>query len=247
MDAPFCTIGKTRPGGVVAVCDHASNRVPDNTDLRLPSAVMETHIAWDIGAAAVCEHLAASHSIPAFLCTVSRLVIDMHRTETAAALVPLESDGIAIEGNLRSDRAARLETYHRPYHESMAAWLDAARPALILAVHSFTPSLSSEPGVRRPWDVGLLYNQDNRAAALAMEHFRGEGLTVGDNQPYSGRQLNATMDRHAEAHGRPYCTIEIRNDLIAHEAGQRKWAARLARMADDVLRGLARQEAAEAL
>ena len=246
-DAPFRTIGTARPGGVVAVCDHASNRVPGGIDVQLPSAVMDTHIAWDIGAASVCEHLAATHSFPAFLCTISRLVIDMHRTENAAALVPLESDGVAVPGNRNADRTARLDAYYRPYHKALAGWLDDARPALVIAVHSFTPSLASEPGGRRPWDVGLLYNQDRRAAALAMEHFRGQGLTVGDNEPYSGKQLNATMDRHAEAFHRPYCTVEIRNDLIANEAGQRTWAARLARMAEDVLRGLAMQRTADAL
>jgi predicted N-formylglutamate amidohydrolase len=36
------------------------------------------------------------------------------------------------------------------------------------------------------------------------------------------------MDRHAEAHGIPYCTIEIRQDQIANEAGQARWAVMIA-------------------
>ena len=51
---------------------------------------------------------------------------------------------------------------------------------------------------------------------------------MGDNQPYSGKQLNATMDRHAEANGIPYCTIEIRQDQIDTAAGQARWAVMLA-------------------
>ena len=58
-------------------------------------------------------------------------------------------------------------------------------------------------GEERPWDVGLLYNQDDRAARIAIDLFAEMGLTVGDNEPYSGKQLNATMDRHAEANGIP--------------------------------------------
>ena len=58
--------------------------------------------------------------------------------------------------------------------------------------------------------------------------------TVGDNEPYSGKQLNATMNRHAEANGRPYCAIEIRNDLIATETGQARWAAIIADVAGRV-------------
>jgi predicted N-formylglutamate amidohydrolase len=65
------------------------------------------------------------------------------------------------------------------------------------------------------------------------------GLCVGDQQPYSGRLLNATMNRHAEAHGRPYLGLEIRQDLIGEEAGQARWAARLARIIPQVMAGLA--------
>ena len=42
------------------------------------------------------------------------------------------------------------------------------------------------------------------------------------------------MNRHAEARGRPYFGIEVRQDLIAGEAGQAEWAERLARIARQV-------------
>ena len=42
------------------------------------------------------------------------------------------------------------------------------------------------------------------------------------------------MNRHAEAHGRAYCAIEIRNDLIADEGGQARWAALVADIANRV-------------
>ena len=37
---------------------------------------------------------------------------------------------------------------------------------------------------------------DDRAARHAIRLFGEQGLNVGDNQPYFGKQLNATMDRH---------------------------------------------------
>ncbi|MGB3379294.1 MAG: N-formylglutamate amidohydrolase, partial [Allopontixanthobacter sediminis] len=77
-----------------------------------------------------------------------------------------------------------------------------------------------------------LYNQDDRAARHAIRLFEAEGLTVGDNQPYSGRDLHATMDRHAEAKGRPYLTIEIRQDEITTDAQQARWAALVADVAE---------------
>ena len=233
-EATFRTIGTTRKGGIVAVCDHASNRVPAGIDLGIEPALLDKHIALDIGTAAIAELLAREHGIPAFLARFSRLVVDLNREEAAPGLVPETSDGHSIPGNRGADREERLARFHRPYHDALADWLARAEPRLILAIHSFTPTLTSSPAARRPWQTGLLYNKDDRAARLALNLLRARGFRVGDNEPYSGRLLNATMNRHAEACGRPYCAIEIRNDLVADAAGQRRWAALLAEVAQEV-------------
>ena len=229
-DAPFRFLGEPRKGGIVAVCDHASNAVPDDIALGVPPGTMEKHVAWDIGAAGVVERLARRHGIAAMLAEISRLVIDLHREEDSPGLIPTTSDGILIPGNIGADCEARLDRFHRPYHAAMAEWLDEAQPGLILSIHSFTPELESAPA-ERPWEVGILYNEDDRAAQHAIRLFGELGHVVGDNEPYSGKMLNATMNRHAEALGRPYCAIEIRNDLIASEAGQARWAAIIADVA----------------
>jgi len=49
------------------------------------------------------------------------------------------------------------------------------------------------------------------------------GLVVGDNEPYSGRLLNATLNRHGEARGIPSIAIEVRNDLLADDAVVARW------------------------
>ncbi|HEX5643997.1 MAG TPA: N-formylglutamate amidohydrolase, partial [Erythrobacter sp.] len=41
----------------------------------------------------------------------------------------------------------------------------------------------------------------------------------------------ATMNRHAEAHGRRYLGIEVRQDQIGDPAGRARWAALLADVA----------------
>ena len=79
-----------------------------------------------------------------------------------------------------------------------------------------------------------MYNHDDRAARLAIPLLEAEGLVVGDQQPYSGKLLNATMNRHAEAEGRPYLGVEIRQDGIADAAGQAVWAERLGRICNAV-------------
>lgn len=228
-DAPYRLLGTPRFGGVLVVGDHASNRVPEGIDLGVPPALLGEHVAIDIGVAGVAERMAAHAGTAAFLGNVSRLVCDYNRDEHAPGVVPVASDGHAIPGNAldHAGREARLDRFFRPYHAALADLLDAAPPQLILSLHSFTPRLASDPAQARPWQVGVLYNQDDRAARIAIPLLAAQGLIVGDQEPYSGKLLNATMNRHAEAEGRPYLGIEIRQDEIASAEGQAIWAERL--------------------
>lgn len=234
FEGVFRQVGEPAPGGIVCVADHASNHVPADIDLGITPELLDKHIALDIGVEGVAERMARRHGIPAHIACVSRLVCDLHREEHATGVVPAKSDGHLIPGNIGADIETRLARFHRPYHAALAEWLDEAQPELIVALHSFTSALESG-GEPRPWEVALLYNQDDRAARHAIRLFAEQGLTVGDNQPYSGKQLNATMDRHAEAHGRPYLTIEIRQDMIEREADQARWAALVAEVANAVV------------
>ncbi|BDI61279.1 N-formylglutamate amidohydrolase [Qipengyuania nanhaisediminis] len=213
--------------------DHASNFVPEDIVLGIPDGLLDTHIAVDIGTIGIAARMARRHDIPAHVAQISRLVIDLHREEDHPEVVPTTSDGHLIPGNIGADVEARLAQYHRPYHEALGRWLDAASPKLIVSLHSFTPKLESG-GEDRPWEVGLLYNQDDRAARHAIRLFGEQGVTVGDNEPYSGKQFNATMNRHAEAHGRHYCAIEVRQDLVATRADQARWATMIADVAGRV-------------
>ena len=230
-DLPYRQVGDPVPGRIVCVADHASNFVPEDVPLGIPAALLDTHIAVDLGVEGIADRLARRHAIPAHIATVSRLVCDMHRREDEDAVVPFSSDGHTVPGNIGADLEKRLDRYHRPYHAALGKWLEAARPELIVALHSFTPTLETS-NEERPWEVALLYNQDDSAALQAIRLFEEEGLTVGNTQPYSGKQLTATMDRHAEAHGRHYLTIEVRQDLLATEAGQARWAALIADIAN---------------
>lgn len=211
---------------LLLVADHAAHVVPPDLDLGVSPDIMRTHVAVDIGVAELTATLAAALDAPAMLGVVSRLVVDLNRPPEAA--IPAASDGVAIPGN-RIDaaaRATRLATWHAPYHDAIAAHLDVNAPRLIVSVHSFTPALSSRAEAR-PWPVGVLYNRDDRAARIALPMLRAVGLNAGDNQPYSGRDLNYTMDRHAEVRGIAYLGIEVRQDQLGDAAGMARWAALL--------------------
>lgn len=228
-------IGTPVHGGIVLVSDHASKSVPRDVMLGITDDQLDDHIGWDIGVAGVAERMARRHGIAAHLGHVSRLVIDLHREEDHARLIPEESDGVLIPGNIGANRERRLDRFYRPYHNALAEWLAEARPKLIVSLHSFTPAMASRPEEPRPWHVGLLYNEQGTAAGHAIRLFRDHGLTVGDNEPYSGKHLNATMNRHGEAHDRPYLAIEVRNDLIRDETGQARWAELIADVARRVV------------
>jgi len=223
---------------ILLLCDHASNAVPADIDLGIAPELLDLHIAIDIGAGPLTRSLAARLDCPAILATVSRLVIDLHREPDHVSLIPHRSDGHLIPGNDTVDRAARIARFHAPYHRLLAHRIRAQRPRLILSIHSFTPCLE-HGGTDRPWQVGVLYNRDARAARPAIDFFRGEGFVTGDNEPYSGRLLNATLNRHAEANGIPSVAIEVRNDLIRDPAGIERWSRTLAGLANSLRNSLA--------
>lgn len=231
MDGPFRLVEGGEDSGLLLVADHASNHVPDHIDLGVEAALLDKHIAVDIGIDPLADAVAARLGAPAIIATISRLVVDLHREADNHRAIPPDSDGHAIHGNAAltaAEREARIDRFWHPYHGAVAQLVEHHRPHMLFTLHSFTPALESTPGAHRPWECGILYNEDDRAPRHAIPMLERLGLTVGDNEPYSGRELNATMNLHAEARGLPYLAIEIRNDLIADDEGVQRWAEILA-------------------
>ena len=238
--SPYLIIGADRPSRWLVTCDHASNRVPPEVnggDLGIAAADMARHIAWDVGAAGVARRLAERLDAPAILSDFSRLVIDPNRGEDDPTLLMKLYDGTIIPANRHADAAEverRLNAWHRPYHAALAALAGQRPDRAICAIHSFTPCLKGRPP--RPWQVAVLYShKDTRLALPLINRLRAAGYVTGDNQPYNGHLDGDAIDRHALQPGRPNVLIEVRNDLIADEAGQLLWADRLAPILEDVL------------
>jgi len=230
-----CRILGHAPRGVLVVSDHASARVPADIDLGIDPALLNQHIAIDIGVAEIGALLVERTGYAAFQGNVSRLVCDFNRDEHGPTIAPIASDGHAIPGNAldHDGYRARIARFYQPYHAALAALIDDMQPRLIVSLHSFTPCLAG--AAPRPWHCGVLYNRDARAARAAIGALGDEtALIVGDQQPYSGELLNATMNHHAEARGLMYFGLEIRQDLIAEANGQAQWAARIERVVDTI-------------
>jgi predicted N-formylglutamate amidohydrolase len=150
--------------------------------------------------------------------------------------IPEISEATAIPGNealAPEQREERRALIFEPYHARISEMIDARDAAgqatMLLALHSFTPVYA---GVERPWHVGALYHRDDRLPTRLLAALRAEGdLVVGDNEPYAvDDATDYTIPVHGERRGLLHTGIEIRQDLIADEAGQRLWAERLARI-----------------
>lgn len=204
-------------------CDHASNAMPaELCSLGLPDDILQTHIAWDIGAGALTAALAEQLQGTAFFCGFSRLIIDPNRSPSAEDFIPAVSDQIPIPGNQMLSEAARrdrMERFHAPYHERLSAALDrfAAehRNLLIVSVHSFTKRLMGA-AEDRPWPIGLLWREDEDSARVMIDHLkRAAGWAVGDNKPYDAREFNYSVDRHVSPRGLRHVTLEVRQEMLA--------------------------------
>jgi predicted N-formylglutamate amidohydrolase len=217
-------------------CDHYGRLIPQALgDLGVPASELERHIAWDIGIAGVAEGLAKRLDAHLVAQRYSRLVIDCNRPPCVASSIPVISEATRITGNEGLTRAAAearrqsiFDPYHRRIGEVIERRLREGVPTVLVSLHSFTPVYA---GVARPWHIGMLYNRDTRLPPLLLRLLRGEGdLVVGDNEPYAvSDETDYTIPVHGEVRGLMNSGIEIRQDLIADQAGQKQWAERLAR------------------
>ena len=166
---PVTVINPEGRSAFLIVSDHAGNRLPRSVGtLGLPAVDRERHIAWDIGIAGVCHALSELLDATLIQQNYSRLLIDCNRPLGVAQSIPAESDASPVPGNQgigAAERQAREAGIFLPYHARIAAELDrrqaAGAPAILLAMHSFTPVFA---GFVRPWHAGLLYHRDSRFA-----------------------------------------------------------------------------------
>jgi predicted N-formylglutamate amidohydrolase len=234
--APAEIVNATGRSPLVLLCQHASNYIPaEYRDLGLDASQLESHIAWDIGAAGVTRKLSAMIDAPAFLATYSRLLIDLNRMPGTASSIVTRSEATDIPGNESlpsGERARRMERIFTPYHDAVQAHLReraiARYPTVIAAIHTFTPIYLGTP---REWHAGVLFAGAAAFGNATLERLRSRAptLQIGPNVPY-----NISVDTdygvlvYGDNVGIPAIVIEIRQDLVHHDEGQTAWAELLA-------------------
>jgi predicted N-formylglutamate amidohydrolase len=229
----------------IIVVDHAGARIPRRlANLGLPDSELQRHIAWDIGALSVARRVAELIDAPLVAQNYSRLVIDCNRDPRVATSIPSISELCEIPGNIGLSApqiaARRLEIFD-PYHRRIRELLNhrqaTGRRAILVAQHTMTDVYKGE---RREMHAAVLYNRDRRLAGAVLKMLQRERrLIIADNEPYFvSDETDYTIPHHAEARSLLHVELEIRQDLVNHEAGQTEWAERIARALQDAQREL---------
>jgi predicted N-formylglutamate amidohydrolase len=228
---PFRVLNPLSDLPVLLVCDHASCRFPRSLgDMGLDPFARRCHLAIDIGAGSLTEKLAESLGVTAVVQNYSRLIIDCNRELMDPGAFLEYGDGIIVPGNRnlhQEDKDFRASALYWPYHcaidEQIQRLQKLGPPPAFISIHSFTPVLNGES---RAWQIGVLWDKDERLREIFLEGFRAAGYYTGDNEPYSGKApQDFTIDHHAEEIGLPHIGIEIRQDLVGGEEGVAEIAA----------------------
>jgi predicted N-formylglutamate amidohydrolase len=219
----------------VLTCDHAGNLLPRALgSLGLSDRALASHIAWDLGIAALGQKLAEELSAFLITQTYSRLVIDVNRPLESPESIATRSEDTDIPGNVgvtREQAEERAAEVFWPYHQRLTSELDRrqrlGQRCVLVALHSFTPVFL---GVARSVELGVLYGRDARVGKALLARLRGDpSINVGDNAPYAfSPASDYTLLVHGEQRGIAGVELELRQDLLASEANQRAWVKRLA-------------------
>jgi predicted N-formylglutamate amidohydrolase len=232
---PFSVHNSAGKAPLLLLCDHASKAVPKSLgNLGLSDADLSRHIGWDIGGLDAALELSRTLDAPLVASGFSRLVIDCNRWPGGEGSTPEVSDGTAVpanEGLSQAEIEVRAAACFWPYHQEVDRQLDrlteGGRKVCLLVMHSFTPQMNR---FKRPWHVGVLWNDDARLPEPMLAELRRDAaLVIGDNEPYSARaSYEYTLTAHAKARGLPHCSLEVRQDLMATPQEARAWGRRLA-------------------
>ena len=206
---------------IVLVCEHASFYIPETLDgLGASSAARHSHAAWDPGAMAVAELMSRELDACLVASNVSRLVYDCNRPPEAPDAMPVRSEVFEVPGNVGltdEEKQARISRYYTPFRQALTAEIARRTDPVLVTIHSFVPVYNGE---RRDVEIGILHDRDS-VLADAMLRAADQSYVVRRNAPYGPQDgVTHTLKEHAIKHGYLNVMIEVRNDLVADEAGQ---------------------------
>ena len=233
--APAQVINENGKSPIVLVCEHASAHIPAILgNLGLGEEDRTAHIAYDIGAEPMARLMSEQLDAPLIVQKYSRLVYDCNRPPENPSAWPEKSETTEIPGNVglgAAQKADRVDQIYKPFHQAVSDFLDqhqqrGSEPVFV-TIHSFTAIYY---GNFREVNLGVLHDEDTRLADAMLDIAPNE-YVARRNDPYGPEDgVTHTLNLHGGSRGIKNVMLEVRNDLIADEAGQAIWAGRLSEL-----------------
>ena len=211
----------------IVSCEHASNRVPARFSplFEGKEKVLASHQAYDLGAAKLARRLAKQFHAPVHLGSISRLLIDLNRSQSnRKSLYSTYSKKLQ-----HSDLELLLQKYYHPYRAkvegAVARVIGKGKPVLHISVHSFAPV---KGGRVRKADIGLLYDPTRRnekhisGCLVQFLQEQAGSLRVRRNYPYLGKTDGFTSYLRKKYSAKLYAGIEIEiNQALLAQCGKK--------------------------
>jgi predicted N-formylglutamate amidohydrolase len=174
--------------------------------------VLNSHQAYDHGAARLARSLAKQLHATVHLGGISRLLIDLNRSPTNRKSL-FSAYSRQLDNN---DRLLLFKKYYLPYRKKVEREIDKVvgrgRPVLHISVHSFT---NVKNGRIRKADIGLLYDsskEHERELSRLLADFLKQKVThfrIRRNYPYLGKSDGFISYLRMKHSSRIYAGIEI--------------------------------------
>lgn len=230
---------------VIVSCEHGGRRVPAEWAhlFRGAARALESHRGWDPGAIGLARRLARRLDAPLHAATVTRLLVELNRSETHRSLFSRLTRDLPQETKRRI-LARHYHPHRRRVERDLRAALRGGGRVMHLSVHTFTPVLDGE--VRRA-DVGLLYDPARAAERALCDAWARElrraapELRVRKNHPYRGAADGFTTHLRREL-GPRYLGIELEvSQRFFGKDGSPRDAAVCARVVESAARATGRE------
>lgn len=219
------------PPSLVVTCEHGGNRIPARYRpwFRGASALraLASHLGYDPGALQMARELGRRFGCPVLASTVSRLLVELNRSEHHPRLFSDLSRRLP-----RAEQERVLDSLYRPHRGNVESALASIAlrggPALHVASHSFTPV---RQGVARRADVGFLYDPSRPAERRFASRWRSAllelrpDLRVRRNYPYRGSSDGLTTYLRGRLPRGRYLGIELEVSQKWFFVGGSDWAA----------------------